>query len=180
MNQINLLPWRENSRRIKKMRFTTGLCISIFVALFILFIFHMNIQNVASSQEEINGVLVNNINQEHIAVDELNHQLETKNLTTEQLKFIIDIHKSNYQSVRLLNELVSLVPNTIALSKIKKQNAKVTLVGQAKTDDDVTQFMNAIGTRPYFNEPVLSSINVEVKNKQDEKVFELTFEQKDG
>jgi len=178
MIYINLLPWREEKRQIKKMQFITALVSCCVISLLILLIFHIHYSRIASSQNALNDMLSVAINEEQATLNKEGSDAEEAIATETQLKFIIHLYQENYRAVRLLNELVSLVPRTISVAMIKRNGNEVTLSGLAKSEDDVTQLMNDITKSPYFNQPLLLSINAGKNSAENSRNFNIMFEQK--
>lgn len=177
MIQINLLPWREQMRQVKKTQFITSLVSSVLISLIILAIFHFHYSSIASEQNDINAMLSAAISEEQSALNEMSSREDEKKSVDVQLEFIINLYNESYSAVRFLNELVTLVPNTILLQKIKRNGNQITLTGLAVAESDITQLLDEVSKSPDFNQPTLSSINLE-KNTGDSRGFKLMFEQK--
>ena len=179
MIQINLLPWREQRRQIKKTQFVTSLALCVILSLSILFVFHFHFSSVASEQENLNATLSTAIAEEQSALNEMSSKEDERKSIDVQLKFIIDLYNESYNAVRFLNELVLMVPNSILLTKVKRNGNQITLTGMAKSEKDVTQLLDYISQSPNFKQPTLSSINLENTSSDNSRNFKLTFEQKD-
>jgi len=176
--QINLLPWREEARQIKKMQLMVSLGLSCLISLFILLLFHIHYSTAFSRQNALNAMLSAAINEEQSKLNEMSNAESEAGSTEVQLKFIIDLYNENYRAVRLLNDLVSLVSTTISITELKRSGSQITLSGMAKSEDDVTELMKNIAKSPYFNQPALLSINSGKNSDENAKNFSLMFEQK--
>lgn len=178
MIQINLLPWREEARQIKKKQFITSLVLGCIISLLILLVFHVHYSHAASRQNVLNAMISTAISEEQLLLNEMSAKANEAMATETQLKFIMDLYNENYRAVRLLNEMVMLVPDTISVQEIKRNGNEITLTGIAKSEDDVTQLMKEITNSPYFNQPTLLSINVGKGSNENARNFNLMFEQK--
>ncbi|VVC77064.1 hypothetical protein AQUSIP_23910 [Aquicella siphonis] len=179
MIQINLLPWREQARRIKKAQFVSALTISVCVPLILILIIHLHLSRVAKVQQEVNATLQSAISQEQSVLNEMSSKEGEKQATDIQLRFIIDRYNESYHAVRVLNELVSLVPPDIFISQIKRNGNAITLSGLANNEDEVTHLIQSIAESPYFNQPVLVSIALAKNPKTaNRRRFILKFDQK--
>jgi type IV pilus assembly protein PilN len=178
MTQINLLPWREQTRKIKKTQFITASILSVCISLFILLMFHLHLSNVANQQQELNDILEASINEQQNALNEMNSKEQEKVAIDVQLQFISDLYNESYHAVRVLNELVTLVPNSISIKQIKRNGNEITLTGMANSENDVSSFMSVLAKSPYFNQPVLSSISLQKNFQENATQFKLMFLQK--
>lgn len=75
--------------------------------------------------------------------------------------------------VRMLNEMVRLIPQDIYLTAFKTANNQVTLNGIARSDNVISEFMRAIRSDKLFGEPVLQVIETRNVNNVQARVFEL-------
>jgi type IV pilus assembly protein PilN len=179
MTQINLLPWREHARQIRKARFSFVLIASVSASLFILIVWHIYVSHTLNVQLQLNDLLQTGISQEQASLNDMSSKEDEKNIIDNQLHFIMNLYASSYSGVRLLNELVSLVPPSISLSSIERNGKSITLAGTANTDDDVTLFLQAIAKSSYFRQPVLTMLNQERLKEGNKKYFELNVIQKE-
>jgi len=179
MTQINLLPWREQGRQIKKMRFMVALIASVLGSLCIILIFHIYLSGLVGEQQQLNDVLQEAINKEQAVLNDMSSKEDEKATVDAQLQFIINLYSNSFRAVRLLNELVTLVPSSVSLNRIVRNGDTISLAGIANSENDITLFMQDIGRSPYFNQPVLSEIYQD-KNSRTEntRYFQLNFKQK--
>jgi type IV pilus assembly protein PilN len=161
MIQINLLPWREQARKVNKTRFFIWMSVFIGIALITLLLFHIQYYLIFSNQQKLNKYLESEINQEQIILSALDQQQQAKQALEKQLSYIINLHKTSFRAIKLLNELVSLIPHNISLNKIIRNDNKITLMGSSKTDVDLSIFKQSIAKSPIFNQPVLTEISTE-------------------
>lgn len=177
MTQINLLPWREEKRKIQKTQFLTMLITCCTLAFVFFLVVHFHYRNITSHNNNLNAILAAAISAEQEILNQMGSKATDAIATETQLKFIIDLYKENYSSVRLLNQMISLVPSSISVSELKRNGLEVAITGIAKSDDDITRLMNDITKSPYYTQPELSSINT-IKGSDEAKNFTITFEQK--
>lgn len=179
MMQINLLPWREQARRVRKIRFVTALAVSAFAPLIFVLVIHMYLGRMANEQQDVNDVLQAAISQEQSILNEMSSKEEETQSIDIQLKFIINLYNESYHAVRVLKELVSLVPSDIFIAQIKRNGDTVTLSGMANSENDVTQLMHSISESPYFDQPALISIALaKASNSVNSRRFIIKFDQK--
>lgn len=181
MTRINLLPWRE-ARRLQRQRELIGMLVA--AAIFaggIVFLVQTEIDSRIQYQQERNKYLEGEITQLKKAAEELAELQKTKNRLDERLKVIQTLQASRPGMVRMLDELVRLIPQDIYLTGFKTANNQVTLNGVARSDTVISEFMRSIRDAKRFGEPVLQIIETKnVNNNVQARVFELIVPLKSG
>jgi len=166
-------------RQMQKTQFLTTLLSCCICAFLFFLLFHLHYRSLVKQQNALNNMLSTAINEEQNVLNQMGSKA-TDTITIEtQLKFIIRLYNGNYSAVRLLNEMVSLVSPDILMGEMKRNGNEVTLSGVAKSEDDVTRLMNDIAKSPWFNQPVLLSINADKQN-ENAKVFDIMFEEREN
>lgn len=178
MIQINLLPWREQERKKEQIRF--GIVVGIFAGfgLFFTIFFHMHYSAIISRQMERNAILQAALDQESNSLMTLNKQQSALMNVDDQLHFIFDLRESSYRAVRLLSELAIVNPDAITLYKIIRAGNQITVFGKAKSNLQITLFMDGIEKSPFFDQPVLTEIIGKENATGEERSFQLKIEQK--
>lgn len=176
--QINLLPFREQSKTIKKKRFLRlimGIG-SIFLLLFLIIYIILFIKD--SKQLRLNTFLQDEINKEQASLAALQTGENNEKTIVKKLSLIAGFYYNNFRVVRALNELPKLTPDTIYLTAIERQGINYFLTGYGKTDNDITTYMVTLEKSPYFAQPKIASLNSSA-NKQikDLHLFKLQVPQ---
>lgn len=174
MTRINLLPWRE-TRRVQRQRQLIGMLVA--AALFgagILFLVYTEIAHRIEYQQERNNYLRGEIARLKKAAEEMQELQKTKTRLVERLNVIQKLQTVRPGMVRMLDELVRLVPQDIYLTGFKTANNQVTLNGIARSDEVISQFMRDIkNATDLFGEPALQIIETRNVNNVQARVFEL-------
>lgn len=179
MIQINLLPWREQARQIQKARLTVFFIITLGLVLLVLTSIHIYYKSQVNHQLRLNTYLQTQINEQQAAIDNISAKQKDKLAVQEKLNFISNIFAANYDVIRLFNELTVIVPANIKMKSIFRHENKITFIGSAPSDSEITQFMQDIAHSPLFNQPVLSAINSETDNNSaTHRIFKIDVEQK--
>lgn len=174
MTRINLLPWRE-ARRAQRQRELIGILVA--AALFgagLVFLGYTELTNRIKYQEERNQYLSGEIAQLKKAAEEMQELQKTKSRLIERLNVIQKLQTVRPRIVRMLDELVRLVPKEIYVTGFKTANNQVTLNGIARSDNDISKFMRDLkSAADLFGEPVLQVISTQKVNNVQARVFEL-------
>jgi len=181
MVQINMLPWRERAREIKRKNFFTALGGVVGFALFIIFLFHLYYDDLIHYQEKRNVFLQNEIAQKQMALDKLRVNKEQQGLIQVKLQFLIGLREKSYHAVQLLNELIKTVPDTITLSKLARDGNALTIEGKAQSDLAVAAFLKSISENAFFAQPVLTGISSQQNSADSEtRFFQIKVEQREA
>jgi type IV pilus assembly protein PilN len=174
MTRINLLPWRE-ARRIQRQRELIGMLVA--AALFgagIVFLVYTEFAHRIEYQQERNNYLRGEIARLKKAAEEMQELQKTKTRLVDRLNVIQKLQTVRPGMVRMLDELVRLVPQDIYLTGFKTANNQVTLNGIASSDNIISEFMRDLkGVANLFGEPVLQVIETRNVNNVQARVFEL-------
>jgi type IV pilus assembly protein PilN len=190
MIQVNLLPWREETRKAKKKRFITIFASFICLAFLILIILHIFLSGANRHQQQLNDYLQSEITNEQTALNQINNQEDEMRSIEANLRLIISLYAKSFRAIKLLNELVTIIPPNISIVKVARTDNMITLSGIAQSDSEVTLFMQDIAKSPIFNQPVLTEISgengqpngatsEENPNASNKKLFMLNVVEKD-
>ncbi len=177
MTQINLLPWREKSRKLKQNRF--GLIALAAAGLGFLFalVFHMDYSLRISEQTKRNATLQAALDEETTHLRNLNKDKRELINVDNQLHFIYSLRNSGYQAIRLLNKLAMLNPDSITLNKIVRNGTTILISGKVKSNVQITLFMENIEHSKAFNQPVLTEISGKESDSGEVRSFQLKLQQ---
>jgi type IV pilus assembly protein PilN len=180
MTRINLLPWRE-ARRVQRQRELIGMLVA--AALFgagIVFLVSTEITHRIEYQQERNGYLRGEIARLKKAAEEMQELQKTRTRLVDRLNVIQKLQTVRPGMVRMLDELVRLVPQDIYLTGFKIANNQVTLNGIARSDNVISEFMRDLKSANLFGEPALQIIETRNVNNVQARVFELVVPLKLG
>jgi type IV pilus assembly protein PilN len=173
MTRINLLPWREARRALRQRELIMMLVAAALLASGAVFLVHTEIANRIEIQQERNNYLRGEIARLKKAAEELQELQKTKNRLVERLNVIQKLQASRPGMVRMLDELVRLIPQDIFLTEFKTASNQVTLKGIARSDNVISDFMRSIRDANLFGEPALQIIETRNVNNVQARVFEM-------
>jgi type IV pilus assembly protein PilN len=149
---INLLPHREEKRRLRKQAFFVGLGLSavggaVIVALW----YAMQMQMIASQQarNEILNVAIKKLDEEIKDVSALKAEIDS--LKARQ-RAVEDLQTDRNMPVYLLNELVAQTPEGIYLTSINQNGQTVMVAGHAQSNERVSEFLRNTNARSMWLE----------------------------
>lgn len=179
MAQVNLLPWREEARKQKKINFFLRVLGCVIATIFFIIVYHIYLDSIIYSQQEQATFLQSQLDNEQIHLGVLDKKNKELNAVEEKLQFIFSLRDSGFNAVRLLDEMVRVVPESVSLTKLVRENEMVTIYGNAQSNLLITQFMKNIAQSDVFAQPVLTEISVKENTTGEERIFALKVEQEE-
>jgi type IV pilus assembly protein PilN len=156
---INLLPHREEKRKLRKQAFFVGLGLSAVAGAVVVAMWYGVQMRMIGTQQERN-------NQLQAAI----HKLDDEIKDVSALKAEIDSLKARQRAVEnlqtdrnmpvyLLNELVAQTPEGIYLTSIRQNGQQVVVTGSAQTNERVSEFLrNTNAKSTWLERPELVEI----------------------
>jgi type IV pilus assembly protein PilN len=158
---INLLPHREEKRRLRKQAFMAGLVASGIAGLALVVVWYGIQMQMISAQQARNAVLTDAIQKLDVEIkDVASLQGEIEALKARQ-RAVEDLQSDRNAPVHLLNELVAQTPEGIYLTSVRHSGENVLITGLAQSNERVSEFLrNTNGPSPWFHKPELVEIKV--------------------
>ncbi|WP_342118608.1 PilN domain-containing protein [Pseudoduganella sp. OTU4001] len=161
MIRINLLPHREEKRKLRKKAFVALLTLGGVVgAAIVLLVSGYNARSI-SIQNQRNDVLKSSIAELDKKIAEISTLRQEIDALKARQQAVEDLQADRNQPVYLMDELVKQTPPGVYLRTVKQENLKVTLTGNAQSQERVSELLrNLSGNSPWLERPDL----VEVKS----------------
>ncbi len=144
---INLLPHREEKRKLRKQAFFVGLGLSVVAGAVIVALWYAVQLRMMATQQSRNEILTSAI---HKLDDEIKDvsalKAEIDSLKARQ-RAVEDLQTDRNMPVYLLNELVAQTPEGIYLTSIHQNGQSVTVAGLAQTNERVSEFLRNTNSR---------------------------------
>ena len=176
MPRINLLPWRDEERNERKLKFLVSLGGAAVAACLTAFVGYLMMDSMVSAQEARNNQL-----KEEIA--ELDKQIEKINsLEAEKARFIArmevieKLQRSRPEIVHIFDEIAKQIPDGVYLTGITQTGTRLKFEGVAQSSTRVSAFMRNIDASSYLKNPELEVVETK-KNDVVGATFVLFAEQ---
>jgi type IV pilus assembly protein PilN len=179
MIQINLLPWREEAKKAKQIRFIVFFVISIIVTLFIVFVMHIYFNHLVNNEQNSIVFLQTEIIKQQSLTTTLQDEKTQQEKLRSQLEFLVNLRMQSFRAVRLLSQLVELVPSSIVLESIDRQQDVVTITGSVDSDLQLTLFIKTLSQTPGLSQVTLNAMAAQksVSGALPEQRFQLKIKQ---
>lgn len=176
---INLLPHREEKRRLRKQAFFAGLGVSGLAGVAVVVFWYGVQMQMISSQQERNAVLTDAIAKLETEIKDVSTlKGEIESLKARQ-RAVEDLQTDRNVPVHLLNELVAQTPEGIYLTAIRHSGESVLVSGMAQSNERVSEFLrNANSRSPWLAQPELVEIKAAPVGRnasEARKLFEFSM-----
>ncbi|GAA4329220.1 type 4a pilus biogenesis protein PilN [Variovorax defluvii] len=176
---INLLPHREAARKRRRETFYAALGASAVLGCLIAGAAFLWYQAQIADQQAKNSFLQAEIKKLEAEIKEISTlQAEIAALRARQ-QAVEDLQGDRNMPVHLLNELVRQLPDGVYLTSMKQDNQTVTLLGQAQSNERVSELLRNLGNNsPWLVKPELVEItagNVSLSPRDQRRVANFTM-----
>jgi type IV pilus assembly protein PilN len=156
---INLLPHREEKRKLRKQAFFAGLGLSVVAGAVVVALWYAVQLRMISTQQARNETL-------NVAIHKLDDEIKDVSALKAEIdalkarqRAVEDLQTDRNMPVYLLNELVSQTPEGIYLTSIRQDGQRVLITGLAQTNERVSEFLrNTNNKSQWLEHPELVEI----------------------
>jgi type IV pilus assembly protein PilN len=158
MTRINLLPWRAIRRRESNSRFYRLMAVSLAMTLTILLVIQLVISTLDNQQSGRNRYLT--AARDEIALtarkaDDLKQDIQATRTLVDRLSAL---EQFRTESVLIMHELAEATPPEVYLTELQQARDKLTLLGLARSEEQVSRFLHAIEASPLLSRPELVTL----------------------
>ena len=158
MPRINLLPWREQERKVRRREFMIAAGAAILVAAIFVGGGKLLYASWTDSQNAKNNLLKREIVKLDAQIADI-HDLENrKQRLVARMDIIEKLQRMRPEIVHRFDELVKIVPDGVYLTQIKQTNKKLEIHGVAQSSTRVSTFMRNIDSAAWIGNPVLQVV----------------------
>jgi type IV pilus assembly protein PilN len=163
MPRINLLPWREQERKVRRREFMVAAGGAVFAAIIFTLGGKLLYSSWTDSQNENNALLKKEIVKLDAQIADIQDLENRKQRLVARMEIIERLQRKRPEIVHLFDEMVKTVPEGVYLTNIKQTGNKLEIHGVAQSSTRVSTFMRNIDASVWMDNPVL--LVVESANK---------------
>ena len=158
MARVNLLPWRAELRRQRRIEFFSivGICAGIAVALWGLMHFHVTER--IDYQNERNTFLTERTHELDKQIKEIQELEKEKERLIARMKAIESLQTSRPIIVHLFDDMVTSLPEGVYLKEVTQHGTSIEIKGVAESNARVSSFMRNIEKSEWIKNPQLQII----------------------
>src|SRR5260221_4233180 len=174
MPRINLLPWREQERKVRRREFMVALgAAAIIGVVCVLFGKYVLYASWIDSQNAKNNLLKKKIVKLDAQIADIQDLENRKQRLVARMEIIEKLQRKRPEIVHLFDEIVKTVPDGIYLTTIKQTGNKLEIHGVAQSSTRVSTFMRNIDSSVWMDNPVLQVVE-SAKDSSTGSNFTLT------
>jgi len=158
MPRINLLPWREQERKIRRREFMVAGGGAIFAAVIFVLGGKLLYSSWTDAQKEKNNLLTKEIVKLDAQIADIQDLENRKQRLVARMEIIERLQRKRPEIVHLFDEIVKTVPEGIYLTTIKQTGNKLEIHGVAQSSTRVSTFMRNIDGSVWMDNPVLQVV----------------------
>lgn len=147
MIKINLLPHREEKRRLRKQAFVALMLFSALAGALIVAIGGGYFGNKLSNQEARNHFIKAENDRLDVQIKEVSNLKQEIEALKARQQAVEDLQSDRNQPVYLLDELAQQVPEGVYLKSFQQEGQRVKLNGIAQSNERVSELLRNLGNR---------------------------------
>jgi len=174
MPRINLLPWREQERKVRRREFLVAAGGAVFAAVIFTLGGKLLYSSWIDSQNEKNALLKKEIVKLDAAIADIQDLENRKQRLVARMEIIEKLQRKRPEIVHLFDEVVKTVPEGVYLTGIKQNGNKLEIHGVAQSSTRVSTFMRNIDSSVWMDNPVLMVVESSKDSPTGGSNFTLT------
>lgn len=156
--RINLLPWRDERRRLREREFFTMLGGAAIVGALGVIMWSMITGGAIDNQTARNTYLADQIAEMDKRIEQIKELDKTKARLIGRKNAIELLQANRSQMVHIFDELVVTIPDGVRLNGLKQVGEQLTLEGLAESNTRVANYMRNIDRSPWMGRSEVSRI----------------------
>lgn len=158
MPRINLLPWREQQRKERKLAFFVALGGATVAALVATFAGYLVFQSQISMQEARNERLRGEIKVLDAQIQEINNLESQKQRFIGRMQVIDKLQRSRSEVVHMFDEVANLVPDGVYLTAFRQSGRRLRFDGVAQSSTRVSTFLRNLDSSQWVKNSSLAGV----------------------
>lgn len=158
MPRINLLPWRDEERKERKLKFTVALGGAALGACVVAGIGYMMMDSMVSAQDARNARLKDEIAILDRKIEKINSLEADKARFIARMGVIEKLQRSRPEIVHVFDEITKQIPDGVYLTAMTQTGTRLKFEGVAQSSTRVSTFMRNIDGSSYLKNPELDIV----------------------
>jgi type IV pilus assembly protein PilN len=158
MPRINLLPWREEQRKDRKLTFLVYLGGATIAAAVVTFAAYLMFNSMIAAQESRNDRLKAEIKHLDKQIEEINNLETAKQNFIARMEIIEKLQRSRPEIVHIFDEIVRTLPDGVYLTSVKQNDKRLKFDGVAQSATRVSTFMRNLDGSDWLKNPELEVV----------------------
>jgi type IV pilus assembly protein PilN len=158
MPRINLLPWREEERKLRQREFGVAMGGAVVAAVGVIVMGMLAFSQMIAAQESRNRRLTDEITQIEKSIEEIDNLERQKERLLARMEIIDQLQKSRPEVVHLFDEMVRRLPEGVHLTGMRQTGSRVEILGVAQSSTRVSALMRQIDSSVWLTDPEVERV----------------------
>jgi type IV pilus assembly protein PilN len=158
MPRINLLPWRDEQRKERQLRFFAALGGGVLLSVAVAFVAYVMFGLMIDAQDSRNERLKGQIKVLDTQIEQINDLESQKQRFISRMQVIEKLQRSRPEVVHLFDEMVKIMPDGTYLTSVKETGNKLKFEGVAQSSTRVSSLMRNIADSQWLRDPDLEVV----------------------
>jgi type IV pilus assembly protein PilN len=158
MPRINLLPWREKERKLRRREFGVAAGAAVFAGVLFMGGGKLLYAGWIEQQNEKNTLLKKEIVKLDAQIADIQDLENRKQRLVARMEIIEKLQRSRPEIVHLFDEVVKTVPEGVYLTQVKQNGRRLEIRGIAQSSTRVSTFMRNIDSSAWMANPQLQVV----------------------
>ena len=158
MAKINLLPWREERRKINQRQFNGLLGMSALVGIFLAVLVYLFYSGQINGQQKRNELLKSEITAVEVKIKEIEELDKRKLDLLNRKKVIEELQGKRYEMVKLFTALAKTISDGTQINSLNQTGSDLIISGKAQSSARVSTYMKNIMDSKVISNPDLTVI----------------------
>ena len=158
MPRINLLPWRDEERKERKLKFLVALGGAAVAAILTAFVGYLMMDSMVGAQKARNAKLTEQIKVLDLQIEKINSLEAEKSRFISRMEVIEKLQRSRPEIVHVFDEIAKQLPDGVYLTGITQTNGRIKFEGMAQSSTRVSAFMRNIDSSTWLKDPDLEVV----------------------
>lgn len=176
MPRINLLPWREQERKVRRREFMVAAGGAVFAGVVVMGAGMILYSGWIDAQNAKNDILKKEIVKLDAQIADIQDLENRKQRLVARMEIIEKLQRKRPEIVHLFDELARTVPEGVYLTNIKENGNKLELRGVAQSSTRVSTFMRNIDASVWMDNPQLQVVEAAKDSPTGGSSFTLTVD----
>ncbi len=164
MPRINLLPWRDEERKERKLKFLVALGGAAVGACLVAFVGYLMLDSMVSAQDSRNAKLKDEIAELDKQIEKINSLEADKARFIARMDVIEKLQRSRPEIVHVFDEIARQLPDGVYLTGMSQNGQRLKFEGIAQSSTRVSAFMRNIDGSSYLKNPELEIVETKRNN----------------
>lgn len=173
MARINLLPWREERRKLRNREAQTLFAATALGAVLVVLLVVFQYGRMTDGQLARNALLEGEIAAVDRKIKEVEDFEKERSRLLSRKQIIEELQSSRSQMVHLFDSLVRTIPEGVRLNSIKQAGEQLTLEGAAESNARVSEYMRRLEASDWMGNPDLQIVEAKGADKRSRYEFTL-------